>query len=226
MKPGLTLYRKNHPPCFRRRSKRHPASAPIPPSVKVEGSGVSSTSFMENSGTESWPLPVSMSLGDEVSVPVTCYNYLKLPQDVQISLAAGSWFTSQVQNLNLHLGPNEVKSVSVPITVLRVGNHTLRVTAQGTKTADAIEREVRVLPTGERFEYTKNVVLKDGFTDTFTVPAEAIPASQNLWVKLYVCAPCWQRVLLRLVRNSSPPSPSCSTARTSKPSASTKTTAT
>ena len=130
-------------------------------------------------------LPVSMSLGDEVSVPVTCYNYLKQPQDVQITLAAGSWFASPVQTQNIHLGPNEVKSVSVPITVLRVGNHALRVSAQGTKTADAIEREVRVLPTGDRFDYTKNAVLKDAFADTFTVPPEAIPASQNLWLRCY-----------------------------------------
>jgi type II secretory pathway pseudopilin PulG len=130
-------------------------------------------------------LPVSMSLGDEISVPVTCYNYLKQSQDVQITLAAGSWFASPVQTLNLHLEPSEVKSVSVPITVLRVGNHTLRVTAQGTKMVDATEREVRVLPTGERFDYTKNAVLKDAFADAFTVPAEAIPASQNLWLKCY-----------------------------------------
>ena len=130
-------------------------------------------------------LPISMSLGDQVSVPVTCYNYLKQPQDVQISLTASGWFESPVQNLKLHLDPNEVKSVSVPITVVRVGKHTLRVAAKGTKTADAIEREVRVLPIGDRFDYAKNAVLKDTYADTFTVPAEAIPASQNLWIKCY-----------------------------------------
>jgi uncharacterized protein YfaS (alpha-2-macroglobulin family) len=130
-------------------------------------------------------LPVAMSLGDQIAVPVTCYNYLKQPQDVHLHLATGSWFASPVRDLNLHLEPSEVKSVSVPITVLRVGHHTLRVTGQGTKTADAIEREVRVLPTGERFDYTKNVGLKDVFADTFTVPAEAIPASQSLWLRCY-----------------------------------------
>ena len=52
-------------------------------------------------------LPVSMSLGDEVSVPVSCC-YLKEPQDIR-SPAAGNWFESSVQNLSLHLGPGEVK---------------------------------------------------------------------------------------------------------------------
>lgn len=130
-------------------------------------------------------LPVTMSLGDQISVPVTCYNYLGEPQDVRFALAPGNWFDAGLQNLSVHLGSNEVRSVSFPIKVLRVGNHTLRVTAQGTKTADAVEREIRVLPTGERFEHMQNAVLKDAFSDTFTVPMENIPDSQSLWVKFY-----------------------------------------
>ena len=31
----------------------------------------------------------------------------------------------------------------------------------------------------------KNDVLKDAFSDTFTIPAEAIPDSQSLWIKSY-----------------------------------------
>ena len=130
-------------------------------------------------------LPVSLSLGDQISVPVTCYNYLKEPQDVRFDFAAGNWFESPVENLSLHLGPNEVKSVSFPIKVLRVGYHSLRVTARGAKIADAIEREIRVLPTGDRFDYTKNAVLKDAFTDTLSIPSGIIPDSQSLWVKFY-----------------------------------------
>jgi len=100
-------------------------------------------------------------------------------------VAAGDWFESPVSTLSLQLGPNEVKSVNLPLTVFRVGHHTLRVTAQGSKLADAIEREIRVVPTGDRYDYMKNAVLKDAFTDTFTVPLDAIPVSQNLWLKCY-----------------------------------------
>lgn len=130
-------------------------------------------------------LPVSMALGDEVTVPVTCYNYLKEPQTVRFEFAAGTWFESPVQTLSLHLGPNEVKSVNFPIKVLWVGNHLLRVTARGAKIADALEREIRVLPTGDRFDYTKNAILKDTSAETFTIPPGTIPESQTLWVKFY-----------------------------------------
>jgi uncharacterized protein YfaS (alpha-2-macroglobulin family) len=130
-------------------------------------------------------LPVSLSLGDQVSIPVTCYNYLKEPQDIRLDLAGADWFESATQNLSVHLGPDEVKSVYFPVKVLQVGNHVFRVTARGTKTADAVEREIRVVPTGVRVEQTHNDVLKDVLADTFTVPAGTIPQSQSLWVKLY-----------------------------------------
>jgi len=130
-------------------------------------------------------LPVSLSLGDQISVPATCYNYLKEPQEVHFTLAAGNWFESPVQNLSLHLGPNEVKSVSFPMKVLRVGNHALRVTAQGSKISDAIEREIRVVPIGERVDCTRNAILKDAFADVVTMPSACIPGSQSLWVRFY-----------------------------------------
>ena len=130
-------------------------------------------------------LPVSMSLNDQVSVPVTCYNYLKEPQDIHLTLAPDPWFESAVRELSLHLGAGEVKSLTFPIRVLKVGTHALRVTAQGTKLADAIEREVQVMPVGEQVDHTKNDVLKVSYTDSFTIPAEAIPDSQNLSVKFY-----------------------------------------
>ncbi|PWU19026.1 MAG: hypothetical protein C5B50_07525 [Verrucomicrobia bacterium] len=130
-------------------------------------------------------LPVSMTLQDQVSVPLTCYNYLKASQDVRITVASANWFESPTQNLSLHLQPDEVKSVSLPIKVLRIGNHSLRVTAQGANVADAIEREIRVLPTGQCIEHTQNGVLKENWTDTFAIAPERIPDSQNLWVKFY-----------------------------------------
>lgn len=130
-------------------------------------------------------LPMSMSLGDQVSIPVTCYNYLKEPQDIRLTVLGANWFESPAQNLALHLLPNEVKSVAFPLKVLRVGNQALRITAQGTKMSDAVERAVAILPTGQRCEYTRNDILKERWNGTFSVAPETIPDSQSLWVKFY-----------------------------------------
>ncbi|HOX55919.1 MAG TPA: MG2 domain-containing protein [Candidatus Paceibacterota bacterium] len=130
-------------------------------------------------------LPVAMSLGDQISVPVTCYNYLKTSQDIRLTVAPGAWFAAPSHNLSVHLAPNEVKSASFPLKVLRAGRHSLRVTALGTSLADAVEREVRVVPTGEQVEHTRNAVLKANWTDRFTIPGDVVPDSQSLWVKFY-----------------------------------------
>ena len=72
-----------------------------------------------------------------------------------------------------------------PIKVRRVGNHVLRVNADGPKTSDAIEREILVVPTGQQVEHTKNESLKEQFSDTFAIPADAIPGSESLRLKFY-----------------------------------------
>jgi len=130
-------------------------------------------------------LPVSMSLDDEVSVQVTCYNYLETPQDVHLRLAQASWFDCSESNLTVSLAANEVKSVSFPIKVRRVGSHVLRVNANGPKTSDAIEREILVVPTGQLVENTRNESLKVQFDDAFAIPANAISGSESLRIKFY-----------------------------------------
>lgn len=130
-------------------------------------------------------LPVAMSLGDEISVPVACYNYLSEPQDIRLTLAAADWFESSTPHATIHLDPNEVKNVAIPIKILRVGDRSLRVTAQGSKMADAIEREVRVLPVGEKVDYIRNEILRGNFADVITIPSQSIPDSQKLTAKFY-----------------------------------------
>jgi uncharacterized protein YfaS (alpha-2-macroglobulin family) len=130
-------------------------------------------------------LPAALSLGDQVSVPVTCYNYLAKPQDIHLTLAAADWFTAPAHESKIHLAAGEIKGMAFQITANQVGPHALRVTAQGGTAADAIERELRVEPVGQRIEQTTNGVLQSDFAETFTVPATAIPGSQNLVVKLY-----------------------------------------
>src|SRR5206468_4496284 len=76
-------------------------------------------------------------------------------------------------------------SVYFPITAARVGNHPFRVMVQGAKVSDAVEREVRVIPSGQAVERAESYVLKDRIIDTFILPPDAIPDSASCTVKLY-----------------------------------------
>ena len=130
-------------------------------------------------------LPAAMSLHDEISAPVTCYNYLQEPQTVNLSLPRADWFHCSTESLPVQLGPNEVKTVRFPIKVLQAGTHSLRITATGSKLADAIEREIRILPTGTEVKHARSEILKKGLTDVFEIPSWAVPNSPSLQVKLY-----------------------------------------
>jgi len=135
-------------------------------------------------------LPVALRLGDAVSLPVTCYNYLGAPQTIRLTLESGDGLESEPagQPREVTLAANEVRAVHFPLRAARVGAHRLLVTAQGAGSSDAVERELRVLPAGEQVEQTENGVLAGRHEFDLAVPSEAIPGSASLLVKLYPSA--------------------------------------
>jgi hypothetical protein len=131
-------------------------------------------------------LPVSLTRGDEIAVPVVVYSYLDKPQTVELSLAASDWFEPlDAAARKIELGPREVRSLSYRLRVKKVGKHALEVTAKGGDLADAIKRTIDVVPDGRRVEEVTNGSLAQPADITLTVPDNAIEGSAKLFVKLY-----------------------------------------
>ncbi|MHC4405126.1 MAG: alpha-2-macroglobulin family protein, partial [Planctomycetota bacterium] len=139
-------------------------------------------------------LPVALTRNDEVGVPVVVYNYLDQRQTVELSLQEAEWFerldaadqNGQTEGtLKLDLGPGEVRSLSFPLRVLKVGAHQLEVTATGSGVADAIRREIEVVPDGRLVEEVASGALIDPKELALEVPAGAIEGSVRAIVKLY-----------------------------------------
>jgi len=131
-------------------------------------------------------LPVALTRGDEVAVPVVVYNYLDGPQSVELTLADRPWFerlSEPVQKLELK--PNEVRSVHYRIRAKKVGKYELRVDALGGDVADAIKREIEVLPDGRRIERVENGTLQQPAEMELAVPDDAIEGSVKTIVKIY-----------------------------------------
>ena len=96
-------------------------------------------------------LPVALTRGDEVGIPVVVYNYLDKPQTVTLNLDDAGWFEHQGDaKLTLDLKPGEVRMTSYRIKVLRVGTQELLVKALGQGVGDALKRKIDVLPDGRR----------------------------------------------------------------------------
>ena len=131
-------------------------------------------------------LPVALTRGDELSLPVVVYNYLDKPQTVTLSLKDADWFErlDEIEQ-QVELPPGAVRSVSYRIRAKQVGKHYLQVTARGGDLADAVKREVTVEPDGRRVETVHNGNLQQPAEIVVEVPADAIPGSVKAIVKIY-----------------------------------------
>jgi len=131
-------------------------------------------------------LPVALTRGDAVTVPVVVYNYLDRPQTVALTLEnaeAFERFDGAEQTVELAAG--EVKSAGYRLRARRVGKQTLRITARAGDISDAVERTIEIVPDGQRVEQIANGTLHEPAHVAVAVPEEAIEGSAKAILKLY-----------------------------------------
>lgn len=134
-------------------------------------------------------LPLALTQGDEVSMPVAVYNYLDSGQQVELTLEAQDWFTilgDPVQVVDV--APGDVTVVYFPIKVTAIeGRFRPVVTAIGEKMSDAttLRHDVLIVPNGKRFDRTLSDRLSGDLEQTISIPAEAIPGTAQITVKVY-----------------------------------------
>jgi hypothetical protein len=131
-------------------------------------------------------LPVSLTRGDEVSVPVVVYNYLDKPQTVTLTLTAAPWFRLLGDaKQQVELAANEVRSVHFPVRVEKVGNHELTMQAAGVGASDALTRRVEVVADGRRVEQVAGGILDRPAEVQLDLPKDAIEGSAKAVLKIY-----------------------------------------
>jgi uncharacterized protein YfaS (alpha-2-macroglobulin family) len=131
-------------------------------------------------------LPVSLTQGDEISIPVGVFNYLPEAQEVRLEVEQGDWFELLgTGEQTLTIASNDIEVVYFPIRVLRFGRQGFQVTAWGETMSDAIRREVDVVPDGKEVRLTESDWLRDDTEVALDIPAEAVPEASRVEVKIY-----------------------------------------
>jgi hypothetical protein len=131
-------------------------------------------------------LPVSLTQGDEISIPIGVFNYLPEAQEVRLEVKAEPWFELLGEGeQTLTIGSNDIDVVYFPIRVLKFGRQGFQVTAWGEQMSDAIRREVTVLPDGKEFRLTESDWLRESKEVEIEIPAEAVPETPYVEVKIY-----------------------------------------
>jgi len=130
--------------------------------------------------------PATLTRQDEFAAPIALYNYLDVPQTVELEVITEPWFTLLgPARQTVDLGPGEVRGVRLPIRVDVVGQHELTVFAHGSSLSDAVARAVEVVPDGHPVSQTWSGRLDGDVRRPVSLPLSAIPGSGKLLVKVY-----------------------------------------
>ncbi len=134
-------------------------------------------------------LPVSLTQGDQISIPVGVFNYLPQAQEVRLVVEPEPWFELLGEaEQTLTIASNEIDVVYFPIQVKEFGRQGFQVTAWGETMSDAIRREVRVLPNGQEVRLSDSNWLREDKEISLNIPSEVIPKTPQVEVKIYTGA--------------------------------------
>ncbi|MGO9966289.1 MAG: MG2 domain-containing protein [Bryobacteraceae bacterium] len=135
-------------------------------------------------------LPVTLTQGDNVSIPVAVYNYSGARGDVDLKLQAADWFSlaGDTADKTLSVDAGRTGGSQFSIQANRIGKFKLTLAARmngGVRRADIIVREIEVVPNGREQSVVFNGRLENEIRHEVTFPATAIPDASAVLVRLY-----------------------------------------
>ncbi|HET9184236.1 MAG TPA: MG2 domain-containing protein [Candidatus Angelobacter sp.] len=135
-------------------------------------------------------LPVTLTQGDRISIPVAIYNYSDSPGEVQLQLKADDWFSlvDDQPAKSVKVDAGQVGSSEFKIDARRIGKFKLTLSAQmngSAKRADIVVREIEVVPNGREKDIVFNGRLESAVQHNIQFPANAIPEASKIFVRLY-----------------------------------------
>ena len=121
-------------------------------------------------------LPFSVTRGEEFPLKVDVFNYLDTPQQVVLDIAETPGFVMETEGqIIVPVEPNSATSISFPVQPLELGRFPLSITATGATHADAVLREILVVPEGRPDEIVVNGVIEEGTSVSLDVTFPSDP---------------------------------------------------
>jgi uncharacterized protein YfaS (alpha-2-macroglobulin family) len=152
------------------------------------GSGTSSIKVFQDFFTE-LDLPVTLTQGDRVSIPVAVYNYSGASGDVSLQLKTEDWFrlVEDVPDKRLTVESGRVGGSQFTLEAARIGKFKLTLTARmaGGNRADIVVREIEVVPNGREQNTVFNGKLETSVEHQVSFPAASIAEASKIFVRLY-----------------------------------------
>jgi uncharacterized protein YfaS (alpha-2-macroglobulin family) len=153
------------------------------------GSAVSSLKVFQDFFVD-LDLPVTLTQGDRVEIPVAIYNYAGSRGNVKLQLQQDDWFTlaNDAADKTVAVDPDRVGASHFTIEAKRIGKFKLTLAAKmngGIDRADIVIREIEVIPNGREQNIVFNGRLENTVQHALNFPPAAIPDASAVVVRLY-----------------------------------------
>ncbi len=137
-------------------------------------------------------LPVTLTQGDQVSIPIAAYNYSGKPGDVHLKIEPEDWFTlDDSPDRTVAVESGRVGASQFTLTANRIGKFKLTLSARmdpaagDEKRQDIVVREIEVIPNGREQNLVFNGRLDGSAQHELRFPANSIPDATSIFVRLY-----------------------------------------
>ncbi|MGB7330705.1 MAG: alpha-2-macroglobulin family protein, partial [Terriglobales bacterium] len=134
-------------------------------------------------------LPVTLTQGDTVSIPVAVYNYARQGGDVDLKLEPENWFSLEsADQQTVSVGVGQVGAAHFTIAAKKIGRFKLTLTGRmhgRSEREDTVVREIEVVPNGEAKEIVFSSRLDSEVRETVRFPESSIPDASKIFVRLY-----------------------------------------
>ncbi len=135
-------------------------------------------------------LPVTLTQGDQISLPIAVYNYSGKSGQVSLKLKREDWFSldNDTPEKSVAAEVGRIGSSQFTITATRIGKFKLTLSAhmEGSDSRDDIVvREIEVIPNGREQDLVFNGRLEGSVTHDLHFPDNAIADATSVLVRLY-----------------------------------------
>ena len=135
-------------------------------------------------------MPVTLTQGDRVSIPVAVYNYSSAKGEVDLQLHDDKWFSlvDDASEKSVSVDSARVGGSQFTLQANRIGNFKLMLTANmkgDSARADVVVREIEVVPNGRKQSLVFNGRLENQIEHEVSFPETAIPDASKIFVRLY-----------------------------------------
>lgn len=134
-------------------------------------------------------LPVTLTQGDRVSIPVAVYNYSGHRGSVALSLQPESWYTlaDDSAEKSVAVDAGQVAGAQFTLKAERIGKFKLTLAARmngGSHRQDTVVREIEVVPDGREQNIVLNGRLDTTAQHAVRFPANALPDASRIFVRI------------------------------------------